>query len=65
MGMASELRNVALKADPKFNDTADNLMKFFIEGYVLTFMLPCACLPCLQNSQSGLVASPVIVLAAD
>jgi dynein heavy chain len=31
LGMASELRNIAMKSIPNFNDTADNLIKFFIE----------------------------------
>ena len=31
MGMASELRNIAMKSVPNFNDTSDNLVKFFIE----------------------------------
>ena len=31
MGMASELRNIAVKSAPGFVDTADNLVKFFID----------------------------------
>ena len=58
MGMASELRGVAMKADPKFNDTADNLMKFFIERVRSNLHVAlCIFSRVCQIRREGLVAS--------